>query len=122
MGEVTGLPIYSAARCAEVKVSYTLRNLLEAKFAAQNYKGWMEACLEDAAAERLYPQEKGCLLAFTHPQRMMLPEQDIHLEHSRRRPLRLEAPAHPLQADFNDGLLNTGLPEKGLDPGQGRAS
>lgn len=52
MGEVTGLPIYSTARCAEVKVSYTLRNLLEAKFAAQNYKGWMEACLEDAAAER----------------------------------------------------------------------
>lgn len=34
----------------------------------------------------------------------------------------LEAPAHPLGADFNDGLLNTGLPEKGLDPGQGRAS
>lgn len=82
VGEVTGVPIYSAARCADVKVSYTLRNLLEAKFAAQNYKGWMEACLEDAAVERLYPHEKGCLLPFMHPQRMMLPEQDIHLEHS----------------------------------------
>lgn len=29
----------------------------------------------------------------------------------------MEAPAHPLQADLNDGLLNTGLPEKGPDTG-----
>lgn len=37
-----GLPIYSAARCAEVKVSYTLHNLLEAKFAAHRTTkaGW----------------------------------------------------------------------------------
>lgn len=36
VGEVTGLPIYRAARCAEVKCPTPYCNLLQAKFAAQN--------------------------------------------------------------------------------------
>lgn len=68
------------------------------------------------------PRKKGaCWHSCIRKERCSQNKTFIWNIHSRR-PLRLEAPAHPLQADFNDGLLNTGLPEKGLDPGQGRAS
>lgn len=47
----------------------------------------------------------------------MLPEQDTHLEHSKAMAPPTGSACPPLQADLNDGLLNTGLPEKGLDTG-----
>lgn len=47
----------------------------------------------------------------------MLPEQDTHLEHSKAMTPPTGSACPPLQADLNDGLLNTGLPEKGLDTG-----